>query len=336
MNSTWKIVFKGEVLPEFTVETAKTNFAHLFKMPLEQVNQLFTGKEFTLKSNVSHEQIPSILNSFKKRGLIVYAINNELSTNDASYANGTNNVIKNEQPQPKTETVHTEINNGFSIQNKEKIFNNQPNINYTYTQNNHSLSTDETNELDDYLESTPPIIGIGTQGRWGRLSFINAFTIGLGVQIFSQILSFVIILIAGIASFKNASSSTNFFSSGLGIGILAFVIITYIVVFIWFIRISILRLHDLNWSGWWSVPIALCFFIPALHMSIFFINLLGYIATFVIFFCMPGTQDENQYGPLPTQGSPVGLIIFGVIGIPYLSMIMFSMMFIAGMSLLSR
>ena len=51
------------------------------------------------------------------------------------------------------------------------------------------------------------------------------------------------------------------------------------------------RLHDLNQSGWWQVLIYIANFIPV-------INYVAWIAPIVIFYCLPGTEGDNNYGPV--------------------------------------
>ncbi len=47
--------------------------------------------------------------------------------------------------------------------------------------------------------------------------------------------------------------------------------------------LSVRRLHDINFSGWWIL--------------VGFIPFLGIIAL-IVFACIPGTEGENKYGPV--------------------------------------
>ena len=47
--------------------------------------------------------------------------------------------------------------------------------------------------------------------------------------------------------------------------------------------LSVRRLHDINFSGWWIL--------------VGLVPLLGVIAL-IIFACLPGTEGENKYGPV--------------------------------------
>lgn len=57
------------------------------------------------------------------------------------------------------------------------------------------------------------------------------------------------------------------------------------------LAVSVRRLHDLNASGWWLL----------LFMVVGLIPLIGSLVTLgqIVWFCMPGTAGDNQYGPDP-------------------------------------
>ncbi len=56
-----------------------------------------------------------------------------------------------------------------------------------------------------------------------------------------------------------------------------------LLIFLPSLGLSVRRLHDVNFSGWWVL--------------INLIPLLGYIVLIVIM-CLPGTEGENKYGPV--------------------------------------
>ena len=49
-----------------------------------------------------------------------------------------------------------------------------------------------------------------------------------------------------------------------------------------FLGLTVRRLHDINFSGWWVL--------------LAFIPIVGFIAL-IVFGCIPGTEGENKYGP---------------------------------------
>ena len=58
--------------------------------------------------------------------------------------------------------------------------------------------------------------------------------------------------------------------------------IFYLAIFLPHLGLSVRRLHDINFNGWW---VLLCF-----------IPVIGLVAL-IVFACIPGTEGENKYGP---------------------------------------
>lgn len=56
------------------------------------------------------------------------------------------------------------------------------------------------------------------------------------------------------------------------------------------LSLSARRLHDLNISGWYLVAFIVGNFIPL-------INVIVAIAGFIMFGCLPGTDEDNKFGP---------------------------------------
>ena len=52
--------------------------------------------------------------------------------------------------------------------------------------------------------------------------------------------------------------------------------------------LSVRRLHDIDFSGWWVL--------------VGFIPFIGIIVV-LVFACRPGTKGENKYGPVPVEGN---------------------------------
>ncbi|MCI1273212.1 MAG: DUF805 domain-containing protein [Clostridiaceae bacterium] len=56
------------------------------------------------------------------------------------------------------------------------------------------------------------------------------------------------------------------------------------------LSLSARRLHDLNISGWYLVAFIVGNFIPL-------INVIVAIVGFIMFGCLPGTDEDNKFGP---------------------------------------
>jgi uncharacterized membrane protein YhaH (DUF805 family) len=126
------------------------------------------------------------------------------------------------------------------------------------------------------------MLGLGFEGRMGRISYVNAGLLawaGLaGIGIGAAVL---------LPTFRNALAFIP-----LGLAFLLFLI--------WSIRVTVLRLHDLNRSGWWVV--------------VTLIPYLGWVASLVLLF-VPGSAQENDYGEKPRQGNAVIAIVAAVIAV---------------------
>ncbi|WP_434778859.1 DUF805 domain-containing protein [Neisseria sp. Ec49-e6-T10] len=163
-------------------------------------------------------------------------------------------------------------------------------------------------EQDEY-DPIPPIFSFSFRGRWGRLSYINALVTAMGISFAVMcVLGIVLALTIGLNSINldNPSDLSQNFLSGTGIVFLIVIFALFILYMIWAIRFSVLRLHDLGWSGWWVLLLTFGAFIP-------FVGFLASIASLIIYYCLPGTPEENPYGRPVPAGSKLGLIILCVL-----------------------
>ena len=67
-------------------------------------------------------------------------------------------------------------------------------------------------------------------------------------------------------------------------------IVFSVIMFFPILGLDVRRLHDINLSGWW---VLLCF-----------IPVLGIVAI-IVYGCIPGTESENKYGPVPVDTAAV-------------------------------
>ena len=133
---------------------------------------------------------------------------------------------------------------------------------------------------------TPRIFSFN--GRIGRLRYL-AYNTGVNL-----ILALIIIPFMGMSGFMASNADMSMMAGGLsGIAIILFYIASIVVTVMYGKR----RLNDLNRSGWF----VLLFIIPI-------VNLL--LVIYLIFF--PGTDGDNQYGPMPVANS-TGVIILGLL-----------------------
>lgn len=121
-------------------------------------------------------------------------------------------------------------------------------------------------------EDEPALFGTSMEGRVGRLRYTSG--------ILWMLVIFLAILTVALRSIGIVSGLVFLISA------VAFLFLT--------IRLNVLRLHDLNLTGWWAV------------LSV--VPTVGTIMTLVLMF-WPGNPDDNDYGPRPEAGSVMSIVI---------------------------
>ena len=64
----YKIVFDGQLMPEASLETVKTNLARLFKSDLARIDSLFSGGPVALKRDLGESEAEQYLSALQKAG----------------------------------------------------------------------------------------------------------------------------------------------------------------------------------------------------------------------------------------------------------------------------
>lgn len=126
----------------------------------------------------------------------------------------------------------------------------------------------------------PPLLGLGFDGRIGRISYLLAWPlallglagIGIGAAVLLPMLrSWLVAIPLGLA---------------------------FVLFLAWSIRVTVLRLHDINRSGWWVL--------------LGFVPYVGWIVNLLLL-VVPGSADENDHGERPRQGNAVLAIVLVVV-----------------------
>lgn len=120
----------------------------------------------------------------------------------------------------------------------------------------------------------PAMLSLSFEGRMGRASYVNTWGLAMVLVALVGILAAVLVPMLGRAG--------AFLMIPLGLAMIAFVV--------WGIRVSVLRLHDVNRSGWWVL-----------------LTLVPYLGAVVnlLLLLWPGTSEENDFGPKPRRGNVV-------------------------------
>jgi uncharacterized membrane protein YhaH (DUF805 family) len=109
-------------------------------------------------------------------------------------------------------------------------------------------------------------LGFGFDGRIGRLAYAAAGALLLAV---------ILLLVSFLLKRPNGARAAVF-----GLGMLAVLFVS--------VRLTVLRCHDCNRTGWWGV-LAL-------------VPYLGTVASLLLSF-LPGSKEANDYGEPPARGS---------------------------------
>jgi hypothetical protein len=66
----FKIIFKGEIVPNTDREKAKQNLASIYRVDVKQVESLFSGKTFVLKENIDLDAAQKFMFQFEEAGIV--------------------------------------------------------------------------------------------------------------------------------------------------------------------------------------------------------------------------------------------------------------------------
>ena len=146
---------------------------------------------------------------------------------------------------------------------------------------------DEPGELpaSDAAADAPPLLGMGFSGRMGRLQYATAGFAVLAACLFAGALAMKLMM-----------------SSPVALGVL--VLVGLVLVFAYSLRVMVLRLHDVNLSGWWAV----LFLLPSFAAKASpLLSLLTTVASLALM-AWPGSRGDNDHGPRPRSGSWKALI----------------------------
>ncbi|UNM97283.1 DUF805 domain-containing protein [Ignatzschineria rhizosphaerae] len=177
------------------------------------------------------------------------------------------------------------------------------------------------------LQKAPSYFSFGFTGRIGRLEFANRFVTYLLLIITIYLLYYFAIEQGLFLLFDGNDKSTDMTR---GLIKLIFHAGLFGTALLLNIRMAIMRLHDLNLSGWWTcliftIPYIAALFVVMLPMTlnmtlyhtIFYIVAIIAIIAQLIPFLMPGNAKSNHYGTPTKTGKPIGaclLLVLIVIG----------------------
>lgn len=261
MNEKYNVIFEGKILPEQDINVVKDRVLKYLKVPSSQLEAFFSGKPIHLKKDVSLDEALELRTKLEQLGIVVTVSATSTTLSLSIFPDEEKKAVNKVKPPIKKIVSNTE-----------------------------KRRAEFDGDYDDYepLAPIPSIFGFDVEGRFGRLSFLNA-----------QLVLILSVLPLGVLYF------VLIFLMNSGILSLLTIIVTIIVYVIFSYRIVILRLHDVNLSGWFVLIYSLGR-IPIVGPFIEF-----FFTLFLVF--APGTKGENNYGAQPEQGSKIGLVGFTVL-----------------------
>ncbi|MEO5938122.1 MAG: DUF805 domain-containing protein [Sphingomonas sp.] len=155
-------------------------------------------------------------------------------------------------------------------------------------------------------------------GRSRRMEFwmFQLLLVVLGVG------AFVALMVIGLGAIGMASggnATTGLAGMFASLGILAVVfLVAGLALFIPSLAVQVRRLHDTNRSGWWLMiyfgPYMISMLVNVAGANqnsmtmvgaggvLSLLSLIGWV-TLIVFYCLPGTNGPNDYGPDPLGGT---------------------------------
>ena len=160
----------------------------------------------------------------------------------------------------------------------------------------------------------PSFFSFSLKGRYGRLNYLNAFVVYL---LIAAMFVGIVAVCWSLGGEFSRNQSTAFY-------------ISFLVIFIATLRAKGLRLHDLDLSALWALPVVA---IPTLFIAIelyqagvLIFGPLFILLVEIFFMALPGFEGENSYGAVPRIGKITGVYIFFLIMVVF-SLLVFRLVF---------
>ncbi|QNH07357.1 DUF805 domain-containing protein [Pseudomonas sp. B11D7D] len=275
----YKIVFDGQLMPEASLETVKSNLARLFKSDLARIDSLFSGAPVALKRDLGESEADQYLNALQKAGANVrkeldQAANLSLVPTEAETVQA-EQAAAQDMTCPKCGHEQAKAAEcsacGVII---EKYLARQAQLAEaapvpTATAPAASPYAPPQASVAEQLPQYSELKVFSVNGRIGRVRYLG-WTMAMLLCMLPLMLLF-----AGASAMSSVLGTLI-----MGVGVIAMIVIG--------VFIGVQRLHDMGWSGWlWLLN-----FVPVIGTVFALLMLI-----------IPGTQGVNRYGPPPPPNS---------------------------------
>lgn len=287
-----RLVFAGELLSGFSLDEVKRAFGRAFQLEGDRLENVFAGGRTVLKRSLGHDDADRYVQRLRKMGMQVQVEPMDgLPTPKPTAvpapapapvapATPALSLLEEQVTCPncgERQSMRTLCRNCATDipraqANKQEELD-RARAERLAARNGGRFAPPKSDVGGTGFEPTdelPPLWSLSFEGRMGRLAYFNA-----------GMLSMVGIALAGIG----AAIVMPAFGS---MGVLVPFVLMFVVFLVWAMRVSALRLHDLNRSGWWSLALLVPY--------------AGNVGSLVMMF-WSGTEGDNDYGPQPRQGN---------------------------------
>lgn len=264
MAEKYNVIFSGNIAQGFDEATVQDNIVRLLKIPEQQRAAFFSGKEITLKKDLNLDEALKLKSQLEQLGLTMTMVSTMMADMYAS--------LEQSQAEKQSKIAEQKVVNQAQ---EEKEARRQA-ARDEYAALMAQKAEDEAVEVD----KPPAIFSLSLQGRFGRLHYLNAALLSFVVVIIIVFLWMLVFMSGGDANTEQAINNSI---------LLTVINLLYSLISL---RFGILRLHDVNLSGWYLI----LGFVPLIS---------GLFSLYLLF--APGTDGENDYGHQPREGNKLGL-----------------------------
>ena len=286
-QARFKIVFDGQLMPDVTLETAKSNLARLFKSDTARIEALFKGGTVAIKRNLAEDEADKYLAALQGAGanarkeaeqsqttgfsLVAHDDDHSTATVTTSTASAEMSCPKCGAQQPKAVECTA---CGIVI---EKYLARQALLKDSQAE----TATTTPLAIDSSPYATPQAPVGESLEEYGEL---NVFSIEGRIGRLRYLAWSLVLMLACIPVFAVAAIGFGM-SDILGAILVGVAAIGMLVVAV---QIGVQRLHDLNWSGW-----------------LFLLTLIPIVGSVMnlLMLVVPGTTGANGFGPPPPPNS---------------------------------
>jgi uncharacterized membrane protein YhaH (DUF805 family) len=294
-----RLVFAGEVLPGFQLDEVKRRFGEKFRLEGERLAAIFSGERTVLKRSLSYDDAVAYMAQLQKFGVRV-----RMEPLDATPLPAKPAPVSAPVPVPAAAPVPapalaiavpaamelapaveeitcptcgerqpmrilcrsctTDMPRGIAAKKEDEDRARAERLEAARARR--GLRPSGASMAQQHDEDAPPLMGFGFSGRVSRLTYVTAI-----------LLTWIALLWLGMSALTRP-----------GVFTIVFFVLGLIFTTVWSIRVTVLRLHDFNATGWWAMMFIVPYIGEAVSVALLFI---------------PGSRDENEYGGLPRPGS---------------------------------